>query len=203
MKHAYTLLYFCLIASIGISQKNTELSIELARMQLDLDELPHLKADEPITYYLADSTKIELADYGREYQQRIKPYKSKFETVKNFNKKNKFVMYQGNYFERMPIGIHKHYNLHGEEIRRVNEDSLYPISIYNIAEIMEKEYGKNMMDVNENISANRYCHDHPYYQVSWYLGDGPESTMRILMIDGKTGRVKDDVEENYECGSTK
>ena len=203
MKHAYTLLYFCLIASIGISQKNTELSIELARMELNLDELPHLKADEPITYYLADSTEIELADYGRKYQQRIRPYKSKFETVKQFNKKNKFILYQGNYFGGMQIGIHKHYNLHGEEIRSVNEDSLYPISIYDIAEKMEKEYGKNMMYVDENISANRFCHNHPYYQITWYLGDGPKNTMRIIMIDGKTGRVKDDVEKIYECGSTK
>jgi hypothetical protein len=203
MKNAPIIFYLCLVASLGFSQKNTELSIELARLQLNLDELPILKIDEPYYYFLADSTQIELADYGSEYQQRIKPYKSKFETVKQFNKKNKFIMYQGNYFGRMAIGIHKYYNLHGEEIRRVNEDSLYPISVYNIAEKIEKEYGKNLMNVVEKISADRYCHDHPYYQVSWYLGDGPKSTIRIIMIDGKTGRVKDDVEKNYECGSTK
>ncbi len=203
MKKTLALLYFCLIASIGFSQKTTLLDIELARMQLDLDELPHLKTNEPITYYLTDSTKVELADYGSEYQQRIMPYKSNFETIKQFNKKNRFILYQGNYFGRMPIGIHKHYNLHGEEIRRVNEDSLYPISIYDIAKKMEKEYGKNMMNVAENISVNRYCHNYPYYQVTWYLGDGPKSTMRILMIDGKTGTVKDEIEKIYECDSTK
>jgi hypothetical protein len=203
MKQMPALLYFFLTVSIGFSQKNAILEAELARVQLNLDELPILKIDEPYYYFLADSTQIELADYGLEYQQRIKPYKSKFETVKQFNKKNRFILYQGNYFGRMPIGIHKHYNLHGEEIRRVNEDSLYPISIYNIAEKMEKEYGKNLMNVDEKISADRYCHDHPYYQVSWYLGDGPKSTMRIIMIDGKTGSVKDDIEKIYECGSTK
>ena len=203
MKHTIILLYLFLTATFGFSQAKTELSTELARKQLNIDELPNLKQDEPIIYYLSDSTKIELADYGREYQQRIIPYKSKFETVKQFNKKNSFILYQGNYFGSMEIGIHLFYNLHGEEIRRVNEDSLYPLSIYDIAKKMEKEYGKNIMNVDENISISRYCHNYPYYQVTWYLGDGPKSTMRIIGIDGKTGETKDDIEKSYECGSTK
>ncbi len=140
---------------------------------------------------LKDGTTIMQYDADNVYVEQIQKLNSPFILYNNYYKKIGKLKSTSKEFSGCTIGFSDEYNENGKLVKQINFDQNYSFSIYDLAIKLKKEFNINIMQSSQNWTVYRKSFGDPsYYQV--IIGPVCKCNMRVVMIDGKTGKTISD-----------
>lgn len=124
-------------------------------LKFDSDVLKKL-TDCSSSYYLEDSTRVQIQTCGEEIQEIRTPHNSLYSWDRRYYKygETKTLKTSGEFFQGAPIGVHKLYDKTGALVVERNYNVHFTFTLKDVALKMKKEFNLDIMDTNQNISIS-------------------------------------------------
>ena len=183
----------------GMKSNTVIIKVEIKKNSLDdstddniekfnIKQFEENKIDKQYSFNLPDGSQVKQSENSKEYYvERIKKGNTPFESYKEFYFDSGILMTKGELFYNFPIGIWYKYDKNGKILEKVNHDTSYKFTIYDLDKKL-KEMEIDIMDIESKIFVSRNDKPYPYYQV-FYPIIGSNNEVIVLVVNGTTGEI--------------
>ena len=179
-------ILFCLIWScgpkVGFNKKD----------KFDVKTFNKSAINNELILTLKDGTtikKIKIRDIF--YEERQAPH-SPFKDYKYYYVENNNLKYSGRQFFNFKIGVWNEYDSAGQLIKQRNWDEHYGFSIDDLILMMKNEFNIDIAKITGRAGALRGKDGIYYYEVHLAISNIKMSSVRIIRINGNSGKVVSD-----------
>ncbi len=172
---------------------------DLDLSKFNISKFQNLREQGLNHYYLEDSTKLKLEEYASLYQLTLNLPNSHYSYSYQYYKTTLGLKRSGMFFQRNLIGTHKLYDLEGDVIEEIQNDTAFTFTLNELDSALIKDYDIHIMDMDKIIGVSMEDSFKPVYGIAYSVDNNPFGMWRFIQIDGKTGEILQDFEKAYEC----